>query len=231
MIKLLFFIAVAAGFVFVARIMRLIGTRKRTLRPYIPVFNLVEFTAWTALVFAVIKMFFSNSVYYSYLVLFIEIAYASLFIWYYLKDIVAGFLFRIRHNPIKGQLITNDTLHGTIKGIGTSQLIVESTSGTLTRVPYSGLVTKPLSLQIQYRNVPGETVLKFKLNTLKDHGTLERSVRKALALSSWCIASKPITITTDPADHQSIDILFYMIDPVYVPLAKETLTRVLVDFH
>jgi hypothetical protein len=74
----------------------------------------------------------------------------------------------------------------------------------------------------------GETTILIKLEQAVDPGLFQRMVRESLALSSWCVASKPISIVPEPDAETTFRVSFFLIDPSYLPLAKDqlsTLTR------
>jgi len=212
------------------RIAKLVSLRSRVTHLYLPILNALELALWTYIVFGTADLLFSEKQYYPYLISLFITVFTALLVWFYLKDIVAGFLFRIRHNPIKGQLLDDQVLHGTIRDIGLSQLTLETPEGQWRKVPYSALVTRTLSLQSQHTHAPGETVIRIRLATAVDPGYFQRIVRETLALSSWCVAAKPITIQSDPEDGNSLRISFFMLDPSYLALAKAQIDKLVLKF-
>lgn len=212
------------------RIAKLVSLRSRVTHRYLPLLNALELALWTYIVFGTVDLLFSEKLYYPYLISLLITVSMGLLVWFYLKDIVAGFLFRIRHNPLKGQLLDEQQLHGTIRNIGLSQLTIETPEGQWRKVPYSLLVTRSLSLQSQHSYAPGETIIHIRLASAVDPGYLERIVRETLALSSWCVASKPITVQSDPEDESSLRISFFMLDPSYLALAKAQIDKLALRF-
>src|SRR5690606_24198984 len=140
--------------------------------------------------------------------------------WFYLKDIVAGYIFRLRHNPVKGQILTCANIHGIVRTLGISQLTVETDEGRWLRIPYSSLVARSLSLQFPRQVIPGETTLELSISNWDNPGKIESIVKTVLAQSPWWIASKPINIQFIPEENK-VNISFFLLDPVYVQLVKE----------
>ncbi len=231
MIKLLYVFVIAVLIVVVSRTAQVLSLRNRFVQKYIPLLKLGELTLWSILVFYSMQIIFATTPYYSYLLFASVTIYIGLLFWFYIKDIVAGYLFRIRHNPVKGQTLHYHAMHGTVKDIGISQLLIETTAGQLTRIPYSSLVTQTISLLPPHPVSGGETVLRFEISSVSDMGQIERAAREMLALSSWCIASKPITIEPDVESQNVIKISFSLINQVYLPLAQDRLTRLMDKFN
>lgn len=231
MTKTVYLIGLVVVALVLFRVARLLVLKKKSTQQYIPLVSALELGTWTFIIFWAVNIFFSDNLYYPYLIILLAIVFTMMLVWYYLKDIMAGYLFRIRHNPIKGQLIECRELKGSIRKIGISQLTVESGSGQWYRVPYSSIINQQLSLKSMYSMAPGETVIKVHLNTIVDPGHFERCVREALALSSWCVAPKPIRIKSDPQEEHTMQISFFMLDPSFHALAKLRLTKLAEQFH
>ena len=67
---------------------------------------------WVALFFWLVMILFSDKPYYPFLMALLLSLVAVLLVWFYRKDLVAGYIFRIRHNPEKGQRIQTETVKG-----------------------------------------------------------------------------------------------------------------------
>lgn len=226
------YLTVAALFaVIFFRFAKLVSLRNRFTQRYLPLLNGLELALWTFIIFWSADLFLSDKQYYPYLIILMISLFMLLLVWYYVKDIVAGFLFRLRHNPIKGHLLDCEKLHGTIRDVGLSQLTVETAEGQWRKVPYSALVTQTLSIQSQHALSPGETVITVKLQGAVDPGYFARFVRETLALSSWCVASKPITVQPNQEEEGSMRISFFMLDPSYLSLAKDRLAKLASKFQ
>ncbi len=226
-----YLIAAAVFAVIFFRFAKLASLRSRMTQRYLPFLSGLELALWTFIIFGSADLFLSDKLYYPYLIILMISIFMLLVVWFYIKDIIAGFLFRVRHNPIKGHLLDYEKLHGTIRVVGSSQLTIETADGQWRKVPYSALVTQTLSIQSQHTLSPGETVITIKLQGKVDPGYFERFVRETLALSSWCVASKPITVQPDLEEEGSLRISFFMLDPAYLSLAKDRLAKLARKFQ
>ena len=204
------------------RIAKLFGVRNRIVQKIMPVLIILELLLWTIIIFWSANIFLSTRTYYLILVITLAVLFTLMLTWFYLKDIVAGYIFRLRHNPVKGQILTCDSINGNVRMLGLSQLTVETEGGQWLRIPYSSLVTRVLSLQSPRQIVPGETTLELSVYRWDNPGKLEKVIKNILAQSAWCIASKPINVEFVPEENKA-KISFYLLDHVYVQVVKDRL--------
>ena len=221
----LFYLIVGIFFTFTFfRIAALMSSNYGFFQRISPLLHFGEFVAWSFIFWESISLLFSGKSYYSFLNGSLSIIFILLIVWFYIKDIIAGFIFRIRHNPMKGQVLRCAAIDGTIRSIGLSQLIIETSEGQKNRVPYSNLVTRIISIQSKRMIARGEISLLFDIHNIKDFNLFEGMVRETLAQSFWCIASKPISIQPDITEENKIKISFFLIDPSYLTLARESIS-------
>lgn len=223
MITTIYLIATIGGIMLLFKIAKLGSLRSKAAQKYIPLVSALELASWTFIVFWAVSIFFFAEQYYSLLVIILFIVFVLLLVWFYVKDIVAGFLFRIRHNPIEDQVLNSAEVKGAVRRVGLSHLTIELADGLWYRVPYSSLVTQKLSLQASQLVAPGEIALKVQVHTKIDPGYFAQRVRESLALSSWCVASKPIRVQPDLTEDGMFRISFFILDASYRSLAVERL--------
>jgi hypothetical protein len=204
------------------RIARLLGVRNRIVQKISPLLTILELLLWTIIIFWSANIFLSSRSYYPILVVTLAVLFTLMLTWFYLKDIVAGYIFRLRHNPVKGQILTCETVHGSVRNLGLSQLTIETDGGQSLRIPYSSVVTRTLSLQSPRQIVPGETTVELSVYKWDNPPKMERMLKKVLAQSPWCIASKPINIQFIPEENK-VKISFFLLDHVYVQQVKDRL--------
>ena len=215
-----FYLIIAVAFTLAFfRIVRLLGVRNKIVQKVTPVLAVLELILWTIIIFWSANIFLSSRSYYPILVITLAIIFTLMLTWFYLKDIVAGYIFRVRHNPIKGQTFSCDAIHGSVRILGLSQLTIETEGGQWVRIPYSSVVTRSLSLQSPRQVVAGETTLALSLNEWRNPSAMERTIKKVLAQAPWCIASKPINIQFIPEENK-VKISFFLLDQVYAQLVK-----------
>lgn len=201
------------------RIARIVGVRNRAVQKVFPFLTILELLLWTIIIFWSASIFLSSRSYYPILVITLAVLFTLMITWFYLKDIVAGYIFRVRHNPVRGQILTCEGVQGSVRMLGLSQLTVETEEGQRLRIPYSSIVTCSLSLQSPRQSVLGETTLELSVHRWDNPDKMERMLRKVLAQSPWFIASKPISIQFIPEDNK-VRISFSLLNHVYLQQVK-----------
>ena len=224
LINILYLVIATVVILVFFRVARMVSSRSSRTQRYLPLLSGLELILWVAVVFWSLRVFFMDTL-HTVLVLLTISLLTLLLVWFLVKDVIAGFLFGVRHNPIVGQVLQTSQWHGTIKKIGIAQLTIETTDGQWLRIPYSLLITQTLSLHAHHTSAPGESVVRLKLPRHIDPIQFEQRVRETLALSSWCIASKPITVRADATDPETIEVSFFLINPSYRSAAIERLTK------
>ena len=204
------------------RIARIVGVRNRLVQKVSPFLTILELLLWTIIIFWSASIFLSSRSYYPILVITLAVLFTLMLTWFYLKDIVAGYIFRLRHNPVRGQILTCETVRGSVRMLGLSQLTIETDEGQWLRIPYSSVVTRSLSLQSPRQIIPGETTLELTVHRWDNPGKMERIVKKVLAQSPWFIASKPVNIQFIPEENK-VRISFSLLNHVYLQLVKDRL--------
>ncbi|MFZ1807437.1 MAG: hypothetical protein WAU36_09460 [Cyclobacteriaceae bacterium] len=226
MINYLIFVISALLIFLVFRAIRLIGYRVKGVRKYYPVFVAVELGLWIFYIFWVVSHFLYSKSYYNELVLVLVIAVVGLLVWYYIKDIVSGFIFKIKHNPRVGQELNSTEGTGVIKKLAVSQIFVEVEGRNTVRIPYSQLLNKSIHLNNVDNHSASEVVLHFEGVDQRDPIQLEKRIRTTLLQSSWCVPNKPIRIKFMSGDKTSIEVAMHLVDLSFGELARTKLREV-----
>lgn len=227
MINYLGFIGVALLLFIFFRGIRLISHRFNFLRRAYSLLVAVELGLWITFLFWLVHYFLRTKSFYNDLVLVLVISAVILLVWYYVKDVVAGFLFKIRHNPKAGQVIWSSEVRGVIKMLATSQLLVEEEGSKIIRIPYSQLLGKSLSLETEDSHAASEAVIHLDVVLEKNYSEIERKIRLTLLQSPWCVPSKPIYVTFLSEPEKGLEVSLHLLDKSYVEAVKSNLKRLL----
>jgi len=220
MIAYLLLVAIAFILFIGFRVLRYTSYRVGTVRKFYPIFIAVELGLWIAFIFGMVNYFLSTKSYYKELVLVLVVTAVILVVWFYIKDVVAGFLFRIKHNPIAGQVIRFSNVNGVIKTLAPSQLMIEEEGGKILRIPYSKLLNKSISLDNGDTYSASEVVIYLDVNAGADYTDAERRIKQTLLQFPWCVPHKPIRIGLSPQGKQGIEITFHLVDKSFAEAAK-----------
>lgn len=227
MINYILFVA-TAGFLFILfRVIRLLSLRIRGIKRFYSLLVALELSVWMIFLFWMIHSLFKDKSYYNELVLVLVVTSVILLVWFYIKDVVAGFLFRIAHNPSLGQLLYSDEADGVIKKLNPSHMSVEHEGGEIIRVPYSRLLGKSLSIKTADARSASEVVFRIDNLSSQDHRELDKEIRLMLLQSPWCVPNKPIRIVFLPHPEGGIEVAMHLLDKSFTEEAKYKLTQML----
>ncbi|HNP07192.1 MAG TPA: mechanosensitive ion channel [Cyclobacteriaceae bacterium] len=227
MINYIFFIITGLLIFLTFRVLRLIDYRIKRLRKYYPLFVTIELGLWIFYIFWIVSHFLYSKSYYNELVLVLVIAVVGLLVWYYIKDIVSGFIFKIKHNPRVGQELNSIESRGIIKKLSASQIFVEVEGKDTVRIPYSQLLNKSINLNNVDIHSASEVVLHFVGVKQDDPIQLEKKIRGALLQSPWSVPNKPIRIEFILGEKSGIEISLHLVDRSFGELARTKLKGIL----
>lgn len=227
MIDYLLFIGTALLLFMSFRAIRMVSHRMKTLQRFYPILVAIELGLWIAFIFWLVTRFLLTKAYYNELVLVLVVTSVVLLVWYYIKDVVAGFIFRIKHNPKIGQHLQSAEANGVIKKLAVSQLFVEGEGRAVIRIPYSKLLNKSITLDTGDSPSASEAIIQFDKVSQADPTSMERKIRIALLQSPWCVPEKPIKIQFFSEPRERIEISLHLIDKSYLEAAKSKLKELI----
>ncbi len=220
MINYILFVVIAVLLFLVFRVARLLSYRIRGLKKVYAILVAIELAIWITFLFWMIHFFFKEKSYYNELLLVLVVTAVVLLVWFYIKDVVAGFLFRIKHNPSLGQILDSEEAQGVIKRMDPSQVFVEHDGGEVIRIPYSRLMGKSLILRTEDVRSASEVTLQLPVSGKRDQVVLEKRIRLLLLQSPWCVPAKPIKIEFTSGDHERIEISLHLVSKSFAEAAK-----------
>jgi small-conductance mechanosensitive channel len=178
------------------RIIRLILARSESPRLRNSVIYVVpiEILAWCAYFFRSLEYLFGTRSYYDYLLTAVILTGLGLFVWFYLKEVVAGAFFKLQHNPKSGRHLQTGDLKGVIKRISATHVYLDTGNGKVVSLPFSKLVGSAFSLSAHKEHIQN---FRFGIE-IEKRGSRDETInriRQALLLSPYCSYKDPIEIT------------------------------------
>lgn len=163
-------------------------TEKHDGQKYLSYLNLFELIIWTVFYFWAIDRSFHGKSYYAILINSSVVLLVILATWYYFKDLVAGIIFKLQHNPVIGKRYTFDKNTGVIKKLRSAHLILETSDGDEVQIPYSqiqGLIQESSSIK-------SKSDSKIKITTSKDSPkeAIISQLKEQILYSPWTTYKK-----------------------------------------
>ncbi len=139
--KLLIVILVFLAISLVLKIMELGFKRLSGLSPRWNIRNgyltSIAFIIWVIFVFWSLDYLFKEKFFYQYLIITLIIILVLFISWYFLNDMMAGVIFKIKHDLKVGANLHAGKYSGKIKSIHITYVSLREESGKIVRVPYS----------------------------------------------------------------------------------------------
>lgn len=172
-----------------------------------------ELIVWLAYVFWATNYLFSGKFYYHYLVIGLIIVLLGLLSWYLLRDLIAGVIFKTRHNLKPGANIIAGAYAGMLKSQHTTYIIIRAEYGMLLRVPYSKLNHEVIAEIAQ--NKAGEShMVQLLLGNGMDKHQGELFIRQAILNTPWSSLKEEPSIRwiRSSGEQQVFEVMLYSVD-------------------
>jgi small-conductance mechanosensitive channel len=145
---------------------------------------LVELIVGLVVVFWTINFLFKNKSYYSILVISIIVVFIGFLSWFLIKDLIAGYVFRLQNNLRPGTEIQLGRSKGRLLSMHATHIIIETGDGKTVKIPYSRISNEIVSEQPE-ETIADDSVLTLRLNSCINIQETEEEIRKAILNSPW----------------------------------------------
>ncbi len=162
------------------------NNRWRNLLRIVP---LIEFITWIIAIFWIINYLFEEKSYYQVIILSLVIILGISLGWFFLKDFVAGVIFRVQNNYTQGETIQVGNITGKIDALHVTHICIYTEEGKTIKVPYSKLNNEIISEQMEISSTEEN---KFLLKTNKKNSAKETgdTIHNILLNTPWRIKDK-----------------------------------------
>lgn len=163
----------------------------KRLKSFYPMWNIrinllsaFEFIVWVSFIFWAISHLFRGQFYFHYLVfalIFIIVGFLS---WFLFSDIIAGIVFKTKHNFRKGSHISAGDFSGKINSQRLTHIILKTEDGRVLRVPYSKINHAVIS-EMTHTEALKEHAIKLEISNELNKTKAENLIRGAILNSPW----------------------------------------------
>ncbi len=148
------------------------------------IFLFTEALVWLIFVFQATNYLFDEKFYYTYLVTGLIFIVLGLLTWFFIRDIFAGFIFRIKYNLKTGAYISAGKLNGQIKSQQLTSVKLKTDDGLTLYIPYTKLINEVIT-EKEFRTTPAEHILQFRVDLSQGRSNAEEMIRSALLTTPW----------------------------------------------
>jgi small conductance mechanosensitive channel len=187
-------------------------------------FPLASTIIWVIFVFWGTGLLLGERIYYPYIVVGMVLIILGLVTWYFIRDILAGALFKLQNELNQGDFIKIGDLSGQIKALRLTHLEISSETGQTVRIPY----TKMNQELISNTSTP-EGMEEFNIRLVHDKRytkpELEEKIRYELATSPWCSFKQPpvLVLQNEDAESYTYDLLIYTMNHQHLRIVEKQL--------
>jgi len=179
------------------------------------------FVAWTLFGLWAIERLFAEKSFQPVLLGGVALALAALFVWFLLRDVVAGIIFRTKHPNVLNHHLSVGNMKGKVIGLRSTTLQIQTDSGEQLSFPYS--------------KIAGESITEFaRSKTLdrfhfalpvegdEDPEVLNRELRKELLLIPWVNHHIPPTVRLSSSDGRRVaNVSFHCLNDEHASTIQE----------
>lgn len=145
---------------------------------------LVEFLIWITFIFQSGNFLFHGKFFYRYLIYSLMLILLIFFTWFFLLDIFAGLLFRIRYSLGPGTFIQTGNISGQIKSFSPTSVILLTNEGLIQSIPYSKIINEVITEEGSY-GLSKENIFQVQADLSLGRAKSEELIRTSLLNAPW----------------------------------------------
>jgi len=158
---------------------RLISDLKRLIPVISPII-------WVVVGFWSMKYLFRDEVYYNLVMSSTIVIISALLGWFFMKDFIAGIVFRLQNKFTKGDYIQFGNFYGHLESMLLTHILIQTKENKLLKIPYSRLSSEVISEKMETKSFE-ESKFAIETNKTDSIKTTESAIRKMLLASPWLI--------------------------------------------
>ncbi len=143
-----------------------------------------EFLIWFIFVFKSTDFLFREKFYYQYIVVSYIVIFLGFFTWFFMRDIFAGFIFRIKYSFKTGTYISAGDKSGQIKSQQLTSIKLKTNDGLILNIPYTRIINEVIT-ELGFRGTPEEHIMQLQADFSMSRTNAEELIRTALLNTPW----------------------------------------------
>ncbi len=146
--------------------------------------TLIISITWLVVLFWSISYLFGKGNYYSLVINCLIVIISVLISWFFLKDLVAGIIFRGQNRYTPGDYVQFGELEGKVESFSLTHISVNTKDGKLLKLPYSRLNNQVISQKSDLKSFQKYTFV-LTTNKKEERKMTESSILTFLMVSPW----------------------------------------------
>lgn len=174
---------------YVQVILKRLSKKNNFIRNVNRILPLVVGVIWLVIVFWSANYLIDYKSYYNFVVLCMIIVLSVLIGWFFIKDFIAGIIFRIQNNYSEGDFLQFGETAGKIEALFPTHISVNTKEGKIVKLPYSRLSNEIISQKTTLKTFEENTYI-LKTNKNESCKLTEDIIKNTLLVSPWRIGNK-----------------------------------------
>jgi small-conductance mechanosensitive channel len=145
---------------------------------------ITEYLIWLIFVFQSTYFLFHEKFYYQYLAGGLILIVLGFLTWFFIRDIFAGFIFRVKYGFKTGTYISTLNFSGQVKSYKLTSIKLKTTDGLILYIPYTKLINEVIT-EKGFRGTLEEHTLQLHADVSLGRTKAEEMIRSALLATPW----------------------------------------------
>lgn len=221
---LLIGIAIFAFFKISGILLKKVSHKYAVLKRLDRMLPVVQVLTWTIFVFWANGVLFRDRIYYPYIVTGMAFFAMALAVWFFLRDVVAGLVFRSQNDLMPGENIQVGAITGQVRSVHLMHIVVATDNGSTIKIPNTHLSRELISGSTTPEGLE-EFKIQLSVNKQLAKPEIEEKIRNEVANSPWCdYKLPPIIKLKDENDSSYVyDVVIYTLNHQHLRIVEKAL--------
>ncbi len=155
-------------------------------KKFLNILPLAGFILWIFILLWAVNYLFGDKSYYQVIIISAIVILTLAFGWFFLKDLVAGIIFRLQNNYTNGEVLQIGEISGRLNKMLLTHITIDTNNDNTLKIPYSRLSNEIISQKSQTKSFENN---RFTLSTNKklSQKDTEDAIGTILKNSPWHI--------------------------------------------
>lgn len=167
-------------------------------------FPLIELAIGLFVILWSINFLFHAKSYYNILLICLAVIFIVLLSWFLLRDLVAGYIFRMQNSFRPGAEIQLGKSIGRLLSMRATHIIIETGDGRTVKIPYS-LISNEIVSEQREETIAEDSSFTLRFSCKKNIQKTEKDIRKAVLNSPWRLLHREPVIKLKSENEDSFE--------------------------
>jgi len=182
------------------------------------------FIMWLVYIFWAMDYLLKDKFYYQYLVIALILIVAGFIAWYLINDIIAGIIFKVKHDLKAGTHIRTVNYSGLIISYHLTYIQIRMDDGQLIRVPYSRINQEVIS-EVAHSASEKKHTIHLQIDSSLNKADAETLIRQSILNSPWSnLKEEPsIKFLEETRNGNIFEVMLFSIDLEHIKFIEQAL--------